>query len=142
LILIDNSYILIYNSYILVYTGSNPTSNMAICIYTLMRICISIKAISQVNVDAPSHHRPTQTAGTISYPIAAVGAAIAAPDRPLLCPHADTSAMDTVSGCAHRRGKTSTSSPSPNDNGALDAVCLELRTGRGRVRPAPSARPP
>ncbi len=91
-----------------------------------MRICISINALSQVSVGAPSHDWPTETAGTISYPIAAVGAAIAAPDRPLLCPHADTSAMDTMSGCAHRRGKTSTSPPSPNDNGAFDTVRIEL----------------
>jgi hypothetical protein len=45
--------------------------------------------------------RPTETANTISYPIAAVGAAIAAPDRPLLCSHADTSAMDALVGLVH-----------------------------------------
>ena len=83
--------------------------------------------------------RPTETANTISYPIAAVGAAIAAPDRPLLCSHADTSAMDALVGLVHTGvGKLDVTTVTERQR-CFRHCAHRAGPGRGRVRPGPKA---
>ncbi|EUA23537.1 thiamine pyrophosphate enzyme, C-terminal TPP binding domain protein [Mycobacterium xenopi 4042] len=55
--------------------------------------------LAQATAGAPAHDWLTLTGGAIGYGIpAAIGAAIAAPDRPVLCLESDGSAMYTLSG--------------------------------------------
>jgi hypothetical protein len=59
----------------------------------------------QASAGALAHHRLTATGAAISYAIAAVGAAITAPERLVLCPRPDSSPRDTMSGlCTPARG--------------------------------------
>ena len=55
--------------------------------------------LPQATAGAPAHDWLTLTGGAIGYGIpTAVGAAVAAPDRPVLCLESDGSAMYTISG--------------------------------------------
>ena len=55
--------------------------------------------LAAATAGAPAHDWLTLTGGAIGYGIpAAVGAAVAAPDRPVLCLESDGSAMYTISG--------------------------------------------
>jgi acetolactate synthase-1/2/3 large subunit len=56
-------------------------------------------ALSQATAGAPAHDWLSLTGGAIGFAIpTAVGAAVAAPDRPVLCLDSDGSAMYTISG--------------------------------------------
>ena len=97
------------------------------------------KHIKQASLDAPSHHRPTETAGTISYPIAAVGVAIAVPDRPLLCSHADTSAMNSLVGLCTPAWENLDVTTVTERQRCFRHCAHRAALGRGRVRPGSKA---
>ena len=84
--------------------------------------------LAQASAGTPAHDRLTATGAAISYAIAALGAAITAPSA-----RKPTARRWTPRrGCARRRPKTSTSPPSPNNNGADDIVRIEpQRLGAG-----------
>ncbi|QLL06989.1 acetolactate synthase large subunit [Mycobacterium vicinigordonae] len=89
---------------------------------------------------APAHDWLTLTGGAIGYGIpTAVGAAVAAPDRPVLCLESDGSAMYTISGLwTQAREKLDVTTVIYN-NGKYDILRLELqRVGAGST-PGPKA---
>ena len=96
--------------------------------------------LAQASAGAPGHDWLTATGGAISYAIAALGAAIAAPDPPVLCPQPDSSPMDTMSGlCTPARENLDVTTVTDN-NGADDMVRIEpQRLGPG---PPPAPRRP
>ncbi|VBA55530.1 acetolactate synthase large subunit [Mycobacterium pseudokansasii] len=88
----------------------------------------------------PAHDWLTLTGGAIGYGIpAAVGAAVAAPDRPVLCLQADGSAMYTISGLWTQARENLDVTTVIYNNGAYDILRIELqRVGAGSA-PGPKA---
>ncbi len=82
----------------------------------------------------------TLTGGAIGYGIpAAVGAAVAAPDRPVLCLESDGSAMYTISGLWTQARENLDVTTVLYDNRAYDILRIELqRVGAGSA-PGPKA---
>jgi acetolactate synthase I/II/III large subunit len=96
--------------------------------------------LTAATAGAPAHDWLTLTGGAIGYGIpAAVGAAVAAPGRPVLCLESDGSAMYTISGLwTQAREKLDVTTVIYN-NGAYDILRLELqRVGVGSA-PGPKA---
>ena len=97
--------------------------------------------LAAATAGAPAHDWLTLTGGAIGYGIpAAVGAAVAAPDRPVLSLESDGSAMYTISGLwTQAREKLNITTVIYN-NSAYDILRLELqRVGVGEA-PGPKAR--
>ncbi|BBZ47174.1 acetolactate synthase large subunit [Mycobacterium parmense] len=96
--------------------------------------------LAQATAGAPAHDWLTLTGGAIGYGIpAAVGAAIAAPDRPVLCLESDGSAMYTISGLWTQARENLDVTTVIYDNGAYDILRIELaRVGAGSA-PGPKA---
>ncbi len=90
---------------------------------------------------APRHDWLTLTGGAIGYGLpAAVGAAIAAPDRPVLCLQADGSAMYTPSALWTMAREQLNVTTVIYNNGAYDILRLELqRVGAQSGPPGPRA---
>ena len=77
---------------------------------------------------APAHDVLTLTGGAIGYGMpTAVGAAIAAPDRPVLCLQADGSAMYTVSALWSQARENLDVTTVIYNNGAYDILRVELQ---------------
>ncbi|BDB45220.1 MULTISPECIES: acetolactate synthase large subunit [Mycobacterium] len=89
---------------------------------------------------APAHDWLTLTGGAIGYGIpTAVGAAVAAPDRPVLCLESDGSAMYTISGLWTQARENLDVTTVIYNNGRYDILRLELqRVGAGSA-PGPKA---
>jgi acetolactate synthase I/II/III large subunit len=89
---------------------------------------------------APAHDWLTLTGGAIGFGIpSAVGAAVAAPDRPVLCLESDGSAMYTISGLWTQARENLNVTTVIYDNGAYDILRIELqRVGAGST-PGPKA---
>ncbi|ORW30875.1 hypothetical protein AWB91_18030 [Mycobacterium paraense] len=89
---------------------------------------------------APAHDWLTLTGGAIGYGIpAAVGAAVAAPDRPVLCLESDGSALYTISGLWTQARENLDVTTVLYDNSAYDILRIELqRVGAGSA-PGPKA---
>jgi acetolactate synthase-1/2/3 large subunit len=89
--------------------------------------------LPQATAGAPAHDWLTLTGGAIGYGIpAAVGAAVAAPDRPVLCLESDGSAMYTISGLWTQARENLNVTTVLYDNGAYDILRIELaRVGAG-----------
>ena len=96
--------------------------------------------LPQATAGAPAHDWLTLTGGAIGYGIpTAVGAAVAAPDRPVLCLESDGSAMYTISGLWTQARETLNVTTVVYNNGAYDILRIELqRVGAGF---APGPRP-
>jgi acetolactate synthase I/II/III large subunit len=89
---------------------------------------------------APRHDWLTLTGGAIGYGLpAAVGAAVAAPDRPVLCLQADGSAMYTISALWTQARENLDITTVIYDNGAYDILRLELQRVGAGVAPGPKA---
>ena len=89
---------------------------------------------------APAHDWLTLTGGAIGYGIpTSVGAAVAAPDRPVLCLQSDGSAMYTISGLWTQARENLDVTTVLYNNGAYDILRIELqRVGAGSA-PGPKA---
>jgi acetolactate synthase I/II/III large subunit len=89
---------------------------------------------------APAHDWLTLTGGAIGYGIpTAVGAAVAAPDRPVLCLESDGSAMYTISGLWTQARENLNVTTVLYNNSAYDILRIELqRVGAGSA-PGPKA---
>ena len=89
--------------------------------------------LAQATAGAPAHDWLTLTGGAIGYGIpAAVGAAIAAPDRPVLCLESDGSAMYTISGLWTQARENLDITTVLYNNSAYDILRIELqRVGAG-----------
>ena len=89
---------------------------------------------------APRHDLLTLTGGAIGFGLpVAVGAAVAAPDRPVICLEADGSAMYTISALWTHAAENLDITTVIYDNGAYDILRLELaRVGAG-ADPGPKA---
>jgi acetolactate synthase-1/2/3 large subunit len=89
---------------------------------------------------APAHDWLTLTGGAIGYGIpAAVGAAVAAPHRPVLCLESDGSAMYTISGLWTQARENLNVTTVLYNNSAYDILRIELqRVGAGSA-PGPEA---
>jgi acetolactate synthase I/II/III large subunit len=96
--------------------------------------------LPQATAGAPAHDWLTLTGGAIGYGIpTAVGAAVAAPDRPVLCLESDGSAMYTISGLWTQAREHLDVTTVIYDNGAYDILRVELqRVGAGSA-PGPKA---
>ncbi len=96
--------------------------------------------LAQATAGAPAHDWLTLTGGAIGYGIpAAVGAAVAAPDRPVLCLESDGSAMYTISGLWTQARENLNVTTVLYDNSAYDILRVELqRVGAGSA-PGPKA---
>ncbi|MCV7410999.1 hypothetical protein AWC05_26720 [Mycobacterium florentinum] len=96
--------------------------------------------LAQATAGAPAHDWLTLTGGAIGYGIpAAVGAAVAAPDRPVLCLESDGSAMYTISGLWTQARESLNVTTVLYDNSAYDILRIELqRVGAGSA-PGPKA---
>ena len=96
--------------------------------------------LTAATAGAPAHDWLTLTGGAIGYGIpAAVGAAVAAPDRPVLCLESDGSAMYTISGLWTQARENLDVTTVIYNNGAYDILRLELqRVGAGST-PGPKA---
>jgi acetolactate synthase-1/2/3 large subunit len=96
--------------------------------------------LAQATAGAPAHDWLTLTGGAIGYGIpAAVGAAVAAPDRPVLCLESDGSAMYTISGLWTQARENLDVTTVIYDNSAYDILRIELqRVGAGSA-PGPKA---
>jgi acetolactate synthase-1/2/3 large subunit len=96
--------------------------------------------LPQATAGAPAHDWLTLTGGAIGYGIpAAVGAAVAAPDRPVLCLESDGSAMYTISGLWTQARENLDVTTVLYDNSAYDILRVELqRVGAGSA-PGPKA---
>jgi acetolactate synthase-1/2/3 large subunit len=96
--------------------------------------------LPQATAGAPAHDWLTLTGGAIGYGIpTAAGAAIAAPDRPVLCLESDGSAMYTISGLWTQARENLNVTTVIYDNSAYDILRIELaRVGAGSV-PGPKA---
>ena len=96
--------------------------------------------LPEATAGAPAHDWLTLTGGAIGYGIpAAVGAAVAAPDRPVLCLESDGSAMYTISGLWTQARENLNVTTVLYDNSAYDILRLELqRVGAGSA-PGPKA---
>lgn len=93
--------------------------------------------LAQATAGAPAHDWLTLTGGAIGYGIpAAVGAAVAAPDRPVLCLESDGSAMYTISGLWTQARENLNVTTVLYDNSAYDILRIELqRVGAGSAPP-------
>ncbi|MGE5697462.1 MAG: acetolactate synthase large subunit, partial [Candidatus Sericytochromatia bacterium] len=90
---------------------------------------------------APQHDWLTLTGGAIGYGLpAAVGAAIAAPDRPVLCLQADGSAMYTPSALWTMAREQLNVTTVIYNNGAYDILRLELQRVGAQAAGAPGPR--
>ncbi|MEB3979678.1 acetolactate synthase large subunit [Mycobacterium sp. 663a-19] len=96
--------------------------------------------LPQATAGAPAHDWLTLTGGAIGYGIpTAVGAAVAAPDRPVLCLESDGSAMYTISGLWTQARENLDVTTVLYDNSAYDILQIELaRVGAGSA-PGPRA---
>jgi acetolactate synthase-1/2/3 large subunit len=96
--------------------------------------------LPQATAGAPAHDWLTLTGGAIGYGIpTAAGAAIAAPDRPVLCLESDGSAMYTISGLWTQARENLNVTTVLYDNSAYDILRIELqRVGAGSA-PGPKA---
>ena len=96
--------------------------------------------LPQATAGAPEHDWLTLTGGAIGYGIpAAVGAAVAAPDRPVLCLESDGSALYTISGLWTQARENLDVTTVLYDNSAYDILRVELqRVGAGSA-PGPKA---
>ncbi len=96
--------------------------------------------LPQATAGAPAHDWLTLTGGAIGYGIpAAVGAAVAAPERPVLCLESDGSAMYTISGLWTQARENLNVTTVLYDNNAYDILRVELqRVGAGST-PGPKA---
>jgi acetolactate synthase I/II/III large subunit len=97
-------------------------------------------ALPQSTAGAPAHDWLTLTGGAIGYGIpTAVGAAVAAPDRPVLCLESDGSAMYTISGLWTQARENLNVTTVVYNNSAYDILRIELqRVGAGSA-PGPKA---
>jgi len=97
-------------------------------------------ALPQATAGAPAHDWLTLTGGAIGYGIpTAVGAAVAAPGRPVLCLESDGSAMYTISGLWTQARENLDITTVVYNNSAYDILRVELqRVGAGSV-PGPKA---
>ncbi|MEZ0350010.1 acetolactate synthase large subunit [Mycobacterium sp. pR1184] len=96
--------------------------------------------LAQATAGAPAHDWLTLTGGAIGYGIpTAVGAAVAAPDRPVLCLESDGSAMYTIAGLWTQARENLNVTTVLYDNSAYDILRIELqRVGAGSA-PGPKA---
>jgi len=96
--------------------------------------------LTAATAGAPKHDWLTLTGGAIGYGIpAAVGAAVAAPDRPVLCLESDGSAMYTISGLwTQAREKLNVTTVIYN-NSAYDILRIELQRVGAGAAPGPKA---
>jgi acetolactate synthase I/II/III large subunit len=96
--------------------------------------------LPQATAGAPAHDWLTLTGGAIGYGIpAAVGAAVAAPHRPVLCLESDGSAMYTISGLWTQARENLNVTTVLYNNSAYDILRIELqRVGAGSA-PGPNA---
>jgi acetolactate synthase I/II/III large subunit len=96
--------------------------------------------LPQATAGSPAHDWLTLTGGAIGYGIpTAVGAAVAAPDRPVLCLESDGSAMYTISGLWTQARENLDVTTVVYDNSAYDILRIELqRVGAGSA-PGPKA---
>ena len=96
--------------------------------------------LAAATAGAPAHDWLTLTGGAIGYGIpAAVGAAVAAPDRPVLCLESDGSAMYTISGLWTQARENLNVTTVIYNNSAYDILRIELqRVGAGSA-PGPKA---
>jgi acetolactate synthase-1/2/3 large subunit len=96
--------------------------------------------LPRATAGAPAHDWLTLTGGAIGYGIpTAVGAAVAAPDRPVLCLESDGSAMYTISGLWTQARENLNVTTVVYDNSAYDILRIELaRVGAGST-PGPKA---
>jgi len=93
--------------------------------------------VAAATAGAPAHDVLTLTGGAIGYGMpAAVGAAIAAPDRPVLSLQADGSAMYTLSALWTQARESLDVTTVVFDNGAYDILRIELqRVGAASAAP-------
>lgn len=99
--------------------------------------------VAAATAGAPAHDVLTLTGGAIGYGIpAAVGAAIAAPDRPVVSLQADGSALYTISALWTQARENLDVTTVIFNNGAYDILRIELqRVGAGSgAQPGPKAR--
>lgn len=90
---------------------------------------------------APAHDWLTLTGGAIGYGIpTAVGAAVAAPDRPVVCLESDGSAMYTISGLWSQARELLDVTTVIYNNGAYDILRLELQRVGVEAGPGPKAK--
>jgi acetolactate synthase-1/2/3 large subunit len=90
---------------------------------------------------APAHDWLTLTGGAIGFGIpAAVGAAVAAPDRQVLCLESDGSAMYTISGLWTQARENLDITTVIYNNGAYDILRIELQRVGAESAPGPKAR--
>jgi acetolactate synthase I/II/III large subunit len=96
--------------------------------------------LTAATAGAPAHDWLTLTGGAIGYGIpAAVGAAVAAPDRPVLCLESDGSAMYTISGLWTQARENLDVTTVIYNNGAYDILRLELQRVGAGAAPGPKA---
>lgn len=96
--------------------------------------------LAQATAGAPAHDWLTLTGGAIGYGIpAALGAAIAAPDRPVLCLESDGSAMYTISGLWTQAREGLDITTLIYNNGAYDILRIELQRVGADSEPGPKA---
>jgi acetolactate synthase I/II/III large subunit len=96
--------------------------------------------LTAATAGAPAHDWLTLTGGAIGYGIpAAVGAAVAAPDRPVLCLESDGSAMYTISGLWTQARENLDVTTVIYNNGAYDILRLELQRVGAGATPGPKA---
>jgi acetolactate synthase-1/2/3 large subunit len=96
--------------------------------------------LTAATAGAPAHDWLTLTGGAIGYGIpAAVGAAVAAPDRPVLCLESDGSSMYTISGLWTQARENLDITTVIYNNGAYDILRLELQRVGAGAAPGPKA---
>jgi acetolactate synthase-1/2/3 large subunit len=96
--------------------------------------------LAQATAGAPAHDWLTLTGGAIGYGIpAAIGAAIAAADRPVLCLESDGSAMYTISGLWTQARENLDVTTVIYNNRAYDILRLELQRVGAEDTPGPRA---
>ncbi|GFG74282.1 acetolactate synthase large subunit [Mycobacterium botniense] len=97
--------------------------------------------LAEATGGAPAHDWLTLTGGAIGYGIpAAIGAAVAAPERPVLCLESDGSAMYTISGLWTQARENLDVTTVIYNNGAYDILRLELQRVGAESTPGPKAR--
>jgi acetolactate synthase I/II/III large subunit len=96
--------------------------------------------LAAATAGVPAHDWLSLTGGAIGFGIpTAVGAAVAAPDRPVLCLESDGSAMYTISGLWTQARENLDITTVIYNNGAYDILRIELqRVGAGSA-PGPKA---
>jgi acetolactate synthase I/II/III large subunit len=96
--------------------------------------------LAAATAGAPAHDWLTLTGGAIGFGIpSALGAAVAAPNRPVLCLESDGSAMYTISGLWTQARENLDVTTVIYNNGAYDILRIELqRVGAGSA-PGPKA---